>query len=178
MVVDDHDDVRDLVQGALLYAGYNDIVTAASSREAFRILDFGHTRTEKTSVDVLLLDIVMPEMDGVQTCAHIRNMPHCADLPIIMLTSLDDVNSVVNAFVAGANAYITKPVDRVELIANVRAVPRLKEIKAAAGSRNWSGERILSKELVEARAITAAHSGENKQPKLVIPGNALRRIRG
>jgi CheY-like chemotaxis protein len=175
MVVDDHDDALDLVQGALLSAGYNDIVAAASSREAFRILDFGRTRTEKTSVDVLLLDIVMPEMDGVQTCARIRSMPHCADLPIIMLTSLDDVDSVVNAFVAGANAYITKPVDRVELVANVRAAPRLRQVKASANSRNWSAERILSKELIEARALIAAHGGENKRQRLVIPGKALRR---
>lgn len=156
LLVDDDDDARDLARAALLSAGYRDIVTANSSSEALRILDFGRTRRERTSIDVLLLDIVMPEMDGVQTCAHIRKRSHCADLPIIMFTSLYDMDSVVNAFVAGATDYITKPVDRVELISRVRTVPRLRQIKATVGSRNWSRDSILNSERIEARAQIAA----------------------
>ena len=75
----------------------------------------------------MLLDIVMPEMDGVEACARIRNDPRYADLPIIMVTSLDDMNSLANAFVAGATDYVTKPVNRVELVARVRAALRLKQ---------------------------------------------------
>ena len=75
----------------------------------------------------MLLDIVMPEMDGVEACARIRNDARYADLPIIMVTSLDDMNSLANAFVAGATDYITKPVNRVELVARVRAALRLKQ---------------------------------------------------
>jgi len=66
-------------------------------------------------------------MDGVETCARIRNDSRHTDLPIIMVTSLDDVNSLANAFVAGATDYVTKPVNRVELIARVRAALRLKQ---------------------------------------------------
>jgi phosphoserine phosphatase RsbU/P len=69
----------------------------------------------------------MPEMDGVEVCARIRNDPRYADLPIIMVTSLDDMNSLANAFVAGANDYITKPLNRIELVARVRAALRLKQ---------------------------------------------------
>ena len=76
---------------------------------------------------MVLLDIVMPEMDGVEACARIRNDPRYGDLPIIMVTSLDDMNSLSNAFVAGATDYVTKPVNRVELVARVRAALKLKQ---------------------------------------------------
>jgi PleD family two-component response regulator len=69
----------------------------------------------------------MPEMDGVEACARIRNDQRYADLPIIMVTALDDMNSLNNAFVAGANDYVTKPIKRVELIARVRAALKLKQ---------------------------------------------------
>ena len=127
LVVDDSEDSRDLTEGALLSAGYTDIVTASSGWEALKILDVGRATEEKPTVDVALLDIVMPEMDGVEACARIRNDPRYADLPIIMVTSLDDMNSLANAFVAGATDYVTKPVNRVELVARVRAALRLKQ---------------------------------------------------
>jgi PleD family two-component response regulator len=127
LVIDDSEDFRDLTEGALLSAGYTDIVTASSGWEALKILDVGRATDEKPTVDVAILDIVMPEMDGVETCARIRNDPRYGDLPIIMVTSLDDMNSLANAFVAGATDYINKPVNRVELVARVRAALKLKQ---------------------------------------------------
>jgi sigma-B regulation protein RsbU (phosphoserine phosphatase) len=127
LVVDDSEDSRDLTEGALLSAGYTDIVTASSGWEAMKILDIGRATEEKPTIDVALLDIVMPEMDGVEACARIRNDSRYGDLPIIMVTSLDDMNSLSNAFVAGATDYVTKPVNRVELIARVRAALKLKQ---------------------------------------------------
>jgi phosphoserine phosphatase RsbU/P len=139
LVVDDQEDARDLTEGALLSAGYSDIVTAESGWESLKILDVGRATDEDPDVDVVLLDIVMPEMDGVEACARIRSDARYADLPIIMVTSLDDVSSLANAFVAGATDYITKPVNRVELIARVRAALRLK----AELDRRRSREREL-----------------------------------
>jgi PleD family two-component response regulator len=127
LVVDDQEDSRDLTEGALLSAGYDDIVTATSGWDAIKLLDVGRTTDDRTPVDIALLDIVMPEMDGVEVCARIRNDPRYADLPIIMVTSLDDMNSLANAFVAGATDYVTKPVNRIELVARVRAALRLKQ---------------------------------------------------
>ena len=69
-------------------AGYNDIVTASSGWEALKMLDVGRNTDETPAFDIVLLDIVMPEMDGIETCARIRNDPRYADLPIIMVTSL------------------------------------------------------------------------------------------
>jgi PleD family two-component response regulator len=127
LVIDDSEDSRDLTEGALLSAGYTDIATASSGWEALKFLDVGRATNEKPDVDVALLDIVMPEMDGVEACARIRNDARYADLPIIMVTSLDDMKSLNNAFVAGASDYVTKPINRVELIARVRAALKLKQ---------------------------------------------------
>jgi PleD family two-component response regulator len=127
LVVDDQEDSRDLAEGALLSAGYPDIVTAKSGWEALKILDVGRITEEAPPVDCMLLDIVMPEMDGVEACARIRNDQRYADLPILMVTALDDMDALANAFVAGATDYVTKPVNRVELVARVRAALRLKQ---------------------------------------------------
>jgi PleD family two-component response regulator len=126
LIVDDSEDSRDLTEGTLLSGGYDDVVIAASGWEALKMLDVGCNSDTRPGVDIVLLDVVMPEMDGVETCARIRNDPRYADLPIIMVTSLDDMGTLSNAFVAGATDYVTKPVNRMELIARVRAALRLK----------------------------------------------------
>jgi PleD family two-component response regulator len=126
LVVDDVEDSRDLTEAALFSAGYNDVITAGSAWEALKILDVGRTTDESPSVDIILLDIVMPEIDGIEACARIRNDDRYADIPIIMVTSLDDMESLDNAFVAGATDYVTKPINRVELVARVRAALKLK----------------------------------------------------
>jgi PleD family two-component response regulator len=126
LIVDDSEDSRDLEEGTLLSGGYDDVVTVASGWEALKVLDIGLNSDQRPCIDIVLLDVVMPEMDGVQTCARIRNDPRCADLPIIMVTSCDDMDTLGNAFVAGANDFVTKPVNRMELIARVRAALRLK----------------------------------------------------
>jgi phosphoserine phosphatase RsbU/P len=126
LVVDDVEDSRDITEAALVSAGYTDVVMASSAWEALKILDIGRTVDEAPSVDLVLLDIIMPEMDGIEACARIRRDRRYADIPIIMVTSLDDMGSLANAFVAGANDYVTKPVNRVELAARVRSALKLK----------------------------------------------------
>ena len=101
-IVDDQEEARDLTEGTLLSGGYDDVVTVESGWGALRKLDIGRNCDTPPSADIVLLDIVMPEMDGVETCARIRNDPRYGDMPIIMVTSLDDMGSLTNAFVAGA----------------------------------------------------------------------------
>ncbi|HTV28283.1 MAG TPA: response regulator [Xanthobacteraceae bacterium] len=179
LLIDDSEDSRDLTEAALLSAGYTDIATAASGWEALKILDVGGTSEERAPVDVVLLDIVMPEMDGVECCARIRNDARYADLPVLMVTALDDMDSLANAFVAGATDYITKPVNRVELVARVRAALRLKQELDRRQARerellsfvsNWGDRRattlidettgLFAGEAAEAY-LTAACGGEN-----------------
>jgi sigma-B regulation protein RsbU (phosphoserine phosphatase) len=139
LIVDDSEDSRDLAEGTLLSAGYDDLVTVASGWEALKVLDIGRNSDERPAFDIVLLDVVMAEMDGVETCARIRNDPRYSDLPIIMVTSCDDTDTLSNAFVAGATDYITKPVNRMEMVARVRAALRLK----AELDRRQSREREL-----------------------------------
>jgi len=168
LVVDDTEDSRDLTEAALLSAGYNDILLASSGWEALKILDVGRSTDERPTVDVVLLDIVMPEMDGVECCARIRNDPRYGDLPVIMVTALDDMDSLANAFVAGATDYITKPVNRVELVARVRAALRLKQEldRRLARERellnfvsNW-GDRRTGALIDEATGLFAGEAAE------------------
>jgi PleD family two-component response regulator len=150
LIVDDAEDSRDLTEAALLSAGYTDIVPVASGWEALKALDVGSTAAEKPGIDIVLLDIVMPEIDGIETCARIRNDARYADIPIIMVTSLEDMDSLANAFVAGATDYVTKPINRVELVARVRAALKLKaeldrrqarERELLAFVSNWGDRR-------------------------------------
>ncbi|WP_315721573.1 MULTISPECIES: response regulator [unclassified Bradyrhizobium] len=126
LVVDDSEDGRDITEAMLLAAGYEQVVTAGSAHDAYRALGIGASSAEPVTVDLVLLDIVMPEVDGIEACARIRNDPRYASVPIIMVTALGDTASLGNAFIAGATDYITKPVDRVELLARVRSALKLK----------------------------------------------------
>ena len=128
LIVDDSEDQRELTEAALRGAGYNEVRSTASANEAFKILEIGRNDTNgDVPVDIVLLDIVMPETDGIKACAYIRSQKRYEDLPIIMITSLDDMGSLASAFVAGANDYITKPVNRIELLARVRTALKLKD---------------------------------------------------
>jgi PleD family two-component response regulator len=127
LIVDDAEEAREIIEAALWSGGYKDIATAESGWEAMKFLDVGGgSNGVPPAADIVLLDIMMPEIDGIETCARIRNDPRYVDTPIIMVTSLDDMESLSNAFVAGANDYINKPLNRVELIARVRSALRLK----------------------------------------------------
>lgn len=127
LVVDDTEDSRDIAEAALISAGYADVNTAGSAREAYEYLGIeARSDGDETSADLVLLDIVMPDVDGIEACAHIRSDSRYSDVPIIMVTSLADMNSLANAFVAGATDYITKPLNRIELLARVRSALKLK----------------------------------------------------
>lgn len=127
LVVDDSEDGRDVAEAMLLAAGYQDVLTAGSAEEAYEVLGIGGANTEEPCpVDLVLLDIIMPEIDGIEACARMRNDDRSVDVAIIMVTSLSDMDSLGNAFVAGATDYITKPLNRVELLARVRSALKLK----------------------------------------------------
>jgi sigma-B regulation protein RsbU (phosphoserine phosphatase) len=127
LVVDDSEDSRELTEAALRSAGYTNVRGVGSAAEAFQTLSLGRTQADGApTADVVLLDIVMPEIDGIEACARIRSHGSYQDVPIIMVTALDDMDSLASAFVAGANDYITKPINRIELTARVRAALRLK----------------------------------------------------
>ena len=104
---------------ARLTAEYFEILTASSGREALDILD-------RERVDVVLLDVMMPGMDGFEACRHIKQSSKTAHIPVIMVTALDQPADKVHGLEAGADDFLTKPVDDIALVTRVKNLARLK----------------------------------------------------
>lgn len=121
IAIDDSDIAQEFIRATLSDIGFDDVTGYMSPHEALDAISVGDT-----AADLILLDIMMPEMDGIELCARIRGLDAWTDVPIIMLTSRKDVDSLSQAFMAGANDYVTKPFDRIELQARMRSCLRLK----------------------------------------------------
>jgi two-component system sensor histidine kinase/response regulator len=117
LVVDDSERNRALVSG-LLSPRYR-VVEAAGGAQALTLL-------ESQSIDLVLLDVMMPEMDGFETCALLKGQRREEFLPILMLTALNDQQARNSGLAAGADDFLTKPVDRLELNLRVAAFVRLR----------------------------------------------------
>jgi PleD family two-component response regulator len=127
LVVDDSEDWRDLTEAALMAAGYDEVTTAESAADAYGKLGVGRGPANGPALaDLVVLDLVMPEIDGIEACARIRSDVRYVDVPVIMVTAANDMDSLSSAFVAGATDYITKPFNRVELLARVRSALKIK----------------------------------------------------
>ncbi|MFA5181375.1 MAG: diguanylate cyclase [Syntrophales bacterium] len=129
LLVDDAEEMRVLITRQLRKAGYAKVIEAASASEAFSVLGLDRDRANGTvaGIDLIVMDIVMPEIDGIEACRRIKKDDRFEDVPIIMITALADKGILQSAFDAGAMDYITKPVDKLELIARVRSSLRLKD---------------------------------------------------
>jgi len=117
LIVDDEYSGRQTLESVLEGEGYN-----------IEMAESGVTAIEKAKQllpDVILLDVMMPGMTGFEVCQHIRNDPVIAEVPIIILTALDDRDSLLNALKAGADDFISKPFDRFELRARLLGITRL-----------------------------------------------------
>src|SRR4030095_8391905 len=96
----------------------------------------------RTPLDLVLLDIVMPGMDGYEVCRRLREMPETADVPIMFLSSLEEVQNKTRGFEAGANDYLTKPFDMLEVKARVRSLLKAKAYSDAAREQIASELRV------------------------------------
>src|SRR5262245_9434117 len=104
---------------ARLSAEYFDVLTAASGDEALAIC-------ERAECDIMLLDVMMPEMDGFEVCRRLKSNPATHHIPVVMVTALDQPSDKLRGLEAGADDFLTKPVSDVALIARVRSLSRLK----------------------------------------------------
>ena len=128
LIVDDSPRARLLMETMLRGQGYGDLTSAESAGHAFALLGLQTGVEPQTAeFDLILMDLLMPEVDGLDACRRIKSFPRLADTPLIMVTAEDSAESVKEAFEAGAIDYVKKPVNRVELMARVKSALRLKQ---------------------------------------------------
>ncbi|MZP31279.1 diguanylate cyclase [Heliobacterium undosum] len=119
LIIDDAEDIRLYLQAVLASDGY-EVYSTASAREALALLLDG------PSIDLILLDVIMPEIDGIELCQRIKSDAAWRDIPVIMVTALTNMEDLDRAFAAGAMDYIIKPVKKRELLARIRSALALK----------------------------------------------------
>jgi two-component system, cell cycle response regulator len=127
LIVDDLPLGRETVATLISPLGYQ-LLFASNGAEALRL-------AQATPPDLILLDVMMPGMDGYEVCRRLRATPALAEVPVIMLTALDDRDSRLRGIEAGADDFISKPYDRIELRARVRTITRLNRYRRLVGER-------------------------------------------
>src|SRR5579864_4323641 len=142
LVVDDIPSNIKLLE-ARLVAEYFDVVSASDGQEAL-------ARIAEQEPDIVLLDVMMPGMDGFEVCHRIKSNPKTAHVPVVMVTALDQTSDRVAGLDAGADDFLTKPVDDAALFARVRSLVRLKimtdelRMREATGSGMGLGDPAAS----------------------------------
>ena len=120
LVVDDNPANVDILRARLLAQGY-EIITASDGEEALNVV-------REQLPDLILLDIMMPKLDGVEVCRRLRADPTLPFIPIVLVTAKSDSKDVVAALEAGGDEYLTKPLDHAALGARVKSMLRIKAL--------------------------------------------------
>ena len=134
VIVDDTIVSLEVIKAFLIKAGYLDVITVKSARELYQLVD-GYSDRGIVEIDLILMDIIMPDVDGIEACRNVKKREWLADVPVIMVTATTEKDNLQLAFSAGAMDFIKKPLDRVELLARVRSALRLKHETARRKAR-------------------------------------------
>ena len=147
-IIEDDETIRNLLRMTLSAAGFRNVTAASRGDEGLTLVFSERPR-------ILLLDLMLPGLDGFSVCRRIRQNPETADIGIIMLTAKSETEDIVAGLDAGADDYVTKPFSRSELLARIQALQRRIErpattgeldglaVDAAAGAVTLNGE-VLS----------------------------------
>jgi two-component system alkaline phosphatase synthesis response regulator PhoP len=127
-VAEDEQDVAELIRHHLIQDGY-DVVLARTGAEALK-------RAREDKPDLILLDIMIPQMNGWEVCRCLKRDPQTADTPVIMVSGRVEEGDKVLGFELGADDYVTKPFSPRELLARIRAVFRRRQAGEAPGKRS------------------------------------------
>jgi diguanylate cyclase (GGDEF)-like protein len=126
LIVDDQRDMRESLKFLLESQGHSDVRLAANGREALDLLRLDEPAAG-VGVDVVVIDVVMPGLSGIEVCRHIKADPRLHDIPVLVMTGRTDESLLEQAFAAGAHDFLPKPVSPNELAARVRAAIQLKQ---------------------------------------------------
>lgn len=149
---------------ARLIAEYYDVVTARSGQEAIDICEEG-------KIDLVLLDIMMPGMDGFEVCQKLKNNPKTEHIPIVMVTALDQTIDRVKGLESGADDFLVKPVNDLQLLTRVRALTRLKALTDELRLRAATTNDIGLVELLQ----TGTSDRKDRMPILLVDDDAKSR---
>jgi len=149
LIVDDDHTARETIVAMLEGEKYQ-LELAKNGAHALQLLD-------KLQPDLIILDVMMPGMDGFEVCRRIRSTPKLAEVPIILLTALDDRASLLRGLESGADDFLSKPVDRHELKARIRTITRLNRYNTLMKQRedlSEMAERLVSAQERERQRIS------------------------
>ena len=153
LIADDNPDNLDIFRTRLAAHKY-EIITATDGKEAL-------AAAREMQPDVILLDIMMPKMDGVEVCRHLKADPSLPFMPIIMVTAKTSSQDVVTSLEAGADEYLTKPVDHGALVARVNSMLRIKALTDTVQAQSaklaeWNAklEERVSEQLSELESLS------------------------
>lgn len=135
LVVDDEENIQELIRLGLRYEGFQ--VESASNGPD------GISAAQRLSPDLVILDLMLPGMDGLEVCRRMRANPTTQDVPILMLTAKDEVHDRVTGLDTGADDYLTKPFDFEELVARVKAILRRQQRVQRAEQGGEAPSQIL-----------------------------------
>ncbi|OQY34072.1 MAG: DNA-binding response regulator [Spirochaetaceae bacterium 4572_59] len=116
LIIEDEADIRELISFNLEMNGY-EVIKARDGEE-------GLSMARRESPDLIILDLMLPGMDGLKVCSHLKKDPEARDIPIIMLTARSEDDDIINGLETGADDYVTKPFSPRILIARVKAALR------------------------------------------------------
>jgi adenylate cyclase len=120
LIADDSPANREILEARLAAQGY-EILTAADGQEALE-------KTRDAQPDLVLLDVMMPKLDGLDVCGRLKRDPGLPFIPVIMVTAKTDSRDIVAGLDAGADEYLTKPVDHAALVARIKSMLRIKAL--------------------------------------------------
>ena len=140
LIVDDSPTGREVLGRLLRHHGHR-VWEAANGRHALQLM-------EQQTFDLVLLDILMPEMNGLQVLQHLKDHPHLCRELILMISALEDIHGVVRCIEMGADDYLTKPIDRVLLQARISSALEKRQLRQPSWNssfrRRWPGSCCTS----------------------------------
>ena len=140
LIVDDEIDILDLLEYNLEKEGYK-VIRAMDGEEAIKL-------AELEKPEMVLLDIMMPRLDGIETCRRIRNMPGMQHAYVVFLTARSEEYSELAGFEAGADDYISKPIKPRVLLSRLKAIMRRDQIKSGENTLRVHDLEIIKDEYI------------------------------